>query len=144
MSVSCIASSSNLFQPTSLQSNSQPAQTTFQELAQALEAGDLTQAQQDYSTLAQNAPSIAQTSSNSPVSQAFSALGQDLKSGNLTAAQKDMATLQQDLQHKATQAYHHHHGSASQMLSSILGAAGLAAGATTGLPSAATSIDLTA
>ena len=142
MSIAAISSSMNTFQPTNLQSSSPSSQSTFQELAQALESGDLMQAQTSYAELAQDVPSGTQ-SNNSPLSQAFGALGQDLQTGNLPAAQNDFSNVQQDLQQKASQAYHHHHhGSASQMLGSILGAAGMATGI--GLPAAATSIDLTA
>jgi len=90
-------------------SNFQKIHSEFQQLGQDLQSGNLTQAQQDYTTLTQNLPGFSQNSTN-PLAQALNQLGQDLQSGNLQAAQQDYATVQQDAQQSAAQvAGHHHH-----------------------------------
>jgi soluble cytochrome b562 len=106
------------------QNRFQSIKNEFQQLGQDLQAGNLTQAQQDFTTLTQNTPSGAQ--SNSPIAQDFSTLKQALQAGNLTAAQQAFSTLQQDLQQRSVgQAHHHHHhhqsGSGSQGSSSASG-----------------------
>jgi outer membrane protein assembly factor BamD (BamD/ComL family) len=100
----------------------QQVKTEFQQLGQALQSGNLAQAQQDYTTLSQNLPGANQASTN-PVLQAFAQLGQDLQSGNLQAAQQDYTTVQQDAQQNATQVqghhgHHHRHAESSQSSSS--------------------------
>ncbi len=97
-----------------------------QQLGQDLQAGNLTQAQQDFAALAKNFPSATATSqpqtpatntnvsattsvANSSPSQAFSAVGQALQSGNLSAAQAAFATLQQDLSPSSNGRMHLHH-----------------------------------
>lgn len=77
------------------QSPFQQFTTEFRQLGQDLQAGNLTQAQQDFVTLTQDAP---KGQSNSTVTQLFTQLGQDLQAGNLTGAQQDYSTLHQDLQ----------------------------------------------
>lgn len=94
-------------------------QAEFQQLAQDLQAGNLSQARTDFAALQQNAPA-GQTKSTSPLSQAFSALGKDLQSGNVQAAQQDFANIQQDVANlqQAAQGqvhhHHHHHAAAAQ------------------------------
>jgi hypothetical protein len=84
--------------------NFQQIQSEFQQLGKDLQAGNLTQAQQDYATLWQNfsnaqTSTAAATANNSnPVAQAFTALSQDLQNSNISAAQKDNANIQQDFQ----------------------------------------------
>src|SRR5258707_15729009 len=108
MSIAGIASSV-FAQLSSLQSNQQTkTRNEFQQLAQDLQADNLSQAKADYTSLQQNLPA-GFAISGSPVSQAFSALGRDLQSGNLPAAQQDLSSVQQDVQ----QAHHHHHHHAS-------------------------------
>src|SRR5277367_965248 len=98
----------------------QQIQSEFQQLGQDLQAGNLTQAQQDYATLSQNFPAAqsattaAPTAANSsnPIAQAFTALSRDLQNGNISGAQQDYATIQQDFQQQqqgAGQVHHHHH-----------------------------------
>jgi hypothetical protein len=85
----------------------------FAQLAQDLKSGNLSAAQQDFSTIQQamqsasaahghhhhhHSESSQESSSENPISQMFSQLGQDLQSGNLTAAQQDFASLQQQFQ----------------------------------------------
>jgi outer membrane protein assembly factor BamD (BamD/ComL family) len=113
--------SSSLFQSLQgTQNNVQTRRSEFQQLGQDLQAGNLTQAQQDFAALTQNASTSTQGTSNSAntISQALSALGQALQSGSLTAAQQDYATVQQDVQQAAGQTqghhHHHHHGGAQQ------------------------------
>jgi len=89
------------------QTKTQKVQSEFQQLGQDLQAGNLTQAQSDFSALSQNLPSSVQ--SNSSISQAFTALGSALQSGNVTAAQQAYTTVQQDVQQAAQSSGHHHH-----------------------------------
>jgi hypothetical protein len=73
----------------------------FQQLGQDLQSDNLSHAQSDFATLAQNVPGINQNNTatnNNPITQAFAQLGQDLQSGNLLAAQSAFTTLQRDLQ----------------------------------------------
>jgi outer membrane protein assembly factor BamD (BamD/ComL family) len=90
----------------------QQIEDEFTQLGQDLQSGNLTQAQQDFTTLS-SALSSAQATPNSaganPVQQAFTALQQDLQNGNLSGAQQDFAALQQGLQQTGTQHHHHHH-----------------------------------
>jgi len=109
MSVSGIFSS-NYFQPNfsaNQQSQVQTIKQDFQQLGQDLQAGNLSQAQQDYTTLTQAIQNG--TSNANPAAQAFSALGQALQSGDLAGAQQAFATLQQDLQGGSQVGHHHHH-----------------------------------
>ena len=76
----------------------------FNQLTKALQSGDLTAAQNAYSTLA----SSPMAQGNSPFAQAIQQIGQDLQSGDaasLADAQKVLASLQQARGH-----HHHHHG----------------------------------
>jgi hypothetical protein len=104
-------------------SNFRQLKTEFQQLGQDLQAGNLTQAQQDYATLSQNLPNAGQTTTN-PVLQALTQLGQDLQAGNLQAAQQDYANVQQDAQQQQAaqvgghHGHHHHHAESSQSSSS--------------------------
>jgi len=106
MSVAGIASNL-LSYVNSSQSRASQVQAEFQQLAQDLQAGNLTQAQSDFAALSQNSPA-GTVGANTSVSQAFNALGQDLKAGNLSAAQQQFSNIQQDFQ-QASQAVHHHH-----------------------------------
>ena len=100
------------------QGNFQQIQSEFQQLGQDLQAGNLSQAQQDYATLSQNFPNAqsatttTMANSSNPIAQAFAALSQDLQNGNISGAQQDYATIQQDFQQQkqgAGQVHHHHH-----------------------------------
>ena len=84
--------------------NWQQNQQNFQQLASALQSGNLGQAQSAYSSLTANLPNGgngSQSNSNSP----FAQLGQALQSGNLQSAQQAFQTLQS--QHSG---HHHRHG----------------------------------
>jgi soluble cytochrome b562 len=112
MSVSSVSSCSILSQSLQTwQAKAQKMQSEFQKLGQDLQAGNLSQAQADFSTLSQNISGPLQ--SNSPLAQAFSALASALQSGNLSAAQKAYSTFQQDLQQAGFGHRHHHHSSGS-------------------------------
>jgi outer membrane protein assembly factor BamD (BamD/ComL family) len=100
-----------------------PLATAFAQLGQDLQSGNLQAAQQDYSTVQQDAQQqsasqqvsghdghhrhhteSSQSSSSSssqqtnPINQAYSALAQDLQAGNLSGAQSAFSALQNDLQ----------------------------------------------
>lgn len=119
MSISGITASSlfsviNTLQGAQSTNKTASMQQEFQQLGQALQSGNLTQAQSDFSLLSQTVSNPAQT--NSTLSQAFSALGSALQSGNLNAAQQAYKAIQQDVQQSTTQAsqrHHHHHGPSS-------------------------------
>jgi outer membrane protein assembly factor BamD (BamD/ComL family) len=112
MSVSGV-STTNLF---NLQSSNPPTQTSFQkaqaefqQLGSALQSGNLSAAQSDYSTLqglvSQSGFASKVLQGDNPIGKAFTQLGQDLKSGNLAGAQQDYSTIRQDFQNLP-----HHHG----------------------------------
>ena len=124
MSISGIANTalSSLLNATQSAQNGQgkfqQVQSEFQQLGQDLQAGNLTQAQQDFATLSQNFPNAQSGTSTSatasdanPIAQAFTALAQDLQNGNISGAQQDYATIQQDFQQQqqGSSAVHHHH-----------------------------------
>jgi hypothetical protein len=131
MSVSGISSTNSLSQNLQTwQAKAQKIQSEFQKLGQDLQAGNLSQAQSDFSALNQNISAPMQT--NSSLAQAFGALGSALQSGNLVAAQKAYTTLQQDVQ-QTGQSHHHHraaghseinNSSSDNMLSQLLGSLG--------------------
>jgi hypothetical protein len=89
-------------QSTSAASRFQQIKTEFQELGEDLQSGNLSAAQQEYSTLSRNLPGASQTSSN-PTGQAFNQLGKDLQAGNLQGAQQDYTAVQQGTQKNAAQ-----------------------------------------
>jgi hypothetical protein len=140
MSVIGIASSilstlSGTQNPQNQQNPFQQIRSEFKQLGQDLQAGNLSQAQSDFSTLSHDLSSVLQNNtsttanSSNPVVQAFAKLGQDLQSGNLQAAQQDFTTIQQDAPQNNAQVSghrnHHHHvessnGSSSSQQSSSL------------------------
>src|SRR5271163_3463119 len=92
----------------------QQIQSEFQQLGQDLQAGNLTQAQQDYATLQQYFQQQQQGAGQvhhhhhhggggdgqqgSQVSSALNSLATALQAGNLSSAQTAFAALQQDLE----------------------------------------------
>ena len=107
MSVSGVSSSSSLSQSLQTwQAKAQKIQSEFQQLGQDLQAGNLSQAQSDFSTLSKNASSPLQ--SNGILSQAFNTLASALQSGGLSAAQQAYNALQQGVQHAGLGNHHHH------------------------------------
>ncbi len=104
-STSSTSSTASATSPTT----SNPIEQEFAQLAQDLQSGNLSAAQQDYSTIQQDMQSAmavhghhhhhhSESSQENQLSQLFSQLGQDLQSGNLSAAQQDYTTLQQQFQ----------------------------------------------
>jgi soluble cytochrome b562 len=82
--------------------------TNFEKLAEALQSGDLSAAQNAFSVLLQGMPS-----NNNPqdkIKADFDALGKALQSGDLDAAKKAFLKLQQDMQalHKTHRHQHKH------------------------------------
>src|ERR1700680_4135206 len=100
-----------------------PLAAAFAQLGQDLQSGNLQAAQQDYTTIQQDAQQqsasqqvsghhghhrhhteSSQSSSSSssqqtnPINEAYSALAQDLQAGNLSGAQSAFSALQNDLQ----------------------------------------------
>jgi len=108
MSIAGILSSNALTSASTLQSSQKQSQTEFQQLAQALQTGNLSSAQQVFGALTQNAPSSTAIL-NTQLGQDFSALGSNLQTGNLTTAQKAYAAVQQDVQNAGGGQVHHHH-----------------------------------
>lgn len=112
----------------------QQGPSPFKDLADALQAGDLTGARDAFAAIQKriqarraeqpenkaNPSRAAQGGQKSQFSQDFAALGQALQSGDLEAAKQAFAALQQDLP-SARPHHHHHHGA---------GAAGNAQGTT--------------
>ena len=82
--------------------------TSFQELSQALQSGNLTSAQQIFSTLTQNTSAFSQIQ-NPQLQQDLSAIGTDLNSGNISNAQKAYSAFKTDLQNTVSNTQHHHH-----------------------------------
>ena len=106
--------------------------TDFNTLAQALQSGELSQAQQAYAGVQQDVQqagghhhhhhhqeSSQSSGQGSAISQDFSTLGQDLQSGDISAAQKAFATLQKDLQQYANNYQYSIATQAAQSASSI-------------------------
>jgi soluble cytochrome b562 len=110
MSISAISgAASNPLQSLNSQQN---FRQTFSQLVDALDSGDLSQAQQAYSDLSQlqadgQGPA---TNPNSPLAGALNNIGQALQNGDLGGAQQALASMQQ-----AQRGHHHgHHGHGSQ------------------------------
>jgi hypothetical protein len=96
MSISSISSSAPVYQPP----QQDPVSQNFQQLAQALQSGDLSSAQAAYTTLTQNLPNKTAdgaSSQNTPFQQGLAALGTALQSGNLSGAQQALQTLQSQM-----------------------------------------------
>jgi hypothetical protein len=113
------ASQTSAAQPSTNQTAANPALQAFAQLGTDLRAGNLQAAQQDYTTVQQDAQQNiqqahghhghhhhhAESSQSSPsasaqqsaINTAFGTLGQDLQAGNLSGAQSAFATLTNDL-----------------------------------------------
>ena len=133
MSISSIGSTAGL--SSAWQNTFQQRRQDFNQLAQALQSGDLSGAQKafaDLQSLQQNNSGTNPNSNGSPIQNDFAALGQALQSGNLSQAQSDFTQLQNDLQtafqnqsgsqgtsgtHRGHH-HHHHHSEASSQDSS--------------------------
>jgi outer membrane protein assembly factor BamD (BamD/ComL family) len=124
MNLSAISSSSSLSQSLQTwQAKAQKIQTEFQQLGQDLQAGNLSQAQSDFSTLSKNISGPLQ--SNGTLSQAFSALSSALSTGGLSAAQQAYNALQQGVQQVGGMGRrpHHHSEGGSESATSSEGSA---------------------
>ena len=121
MSVSGVSSNTNSNFVDNGQDKFKQIKDNFQKLGQALQSGDLSTAQQIFSSLKQLFPnssgSQTQSSSSNPVAGDLNALGQALQSGDLSKAQDAYATLQKDMQATHKHHHRHHHGAASQSAS---------------------------
>jgi hypothetical protein len=113
----------------------------MQQLASALQSGNLSSAQQAYSTLQsslQATPGSASGGSSGGQANSFASIlqqglnqvGSDLQSSNLSAAQTDFSNLQQQIKAALEQGggqnagsvghhHHHHHGGASSATSEL-------------------------
>jgi hypothetical protein len=105
MSVSAISSSNALNQANMLQNATQQPGTQFQQLTQALQTGNLSNAQQLFSTLNSSAASSGLLSTQ--MKQDLSKLGSALQSGNLTGAQQAYSSVQQNLDSSNHMPAHH-------------------------------------
>jgi hypothetical protein len=104
MSVSAISSSNTLNQASMLQTATRQPGTQFQQLTQALQTGNLSNAQQLFSTLNSAANSGLLSTQ---MKQDLSKLGSALQSGNLTSARQAYSSVQQNLDSSNHMAAHH-------------------------------------
>jgi hypothetical protein len=108
MSISAISPASSIYQPSSTQS---AFSQDFSQLANSITSGNLSGAQQAYSSLSQLLSSVqgpSATNPNNPLTQALGQIGQALQNGNLSGAQQALSSLQQA---KGSHHSHgHHHG----------------------------------
>lgn len=102
MSTSSISSTTPIYQP----SPQNGMQQNFQALAQAVQAGNLSAAQQAYATLTQNMPQAPAKGAADPFQQAISSIGGALQSGDISSAQGSLQTLQQGM--KSHHGHRHH------------------------------------
>jgi len=120
MSVSAIFPSSALNQTNDVQNTNQQRRTAFQQLTQALQSGNLTNAQQAFGALAKNATSSGLQSVQ--LTQNLNTLGTALQSGDLAGARDAYSLVQQGLQSPNSMAAHHHRphhgGGGSRVLTS--------------------------
>jgi hypothetical protein len=105
------------------QSNEQGGLQDFESLGNALQSGDLSDAQSAFSQLEQDMPGLSQllqsgssssssATQNSPIATALQSLQSSLQSGDLSGAQQAFSSLQQNLQGTSGTHHgrgHHHH-----------------------------------
>jgi hypothetical protein len=103
MAISGVCSNTNAYQST-VQSTYKQRKEDWQNLASALQADDVTGAQNAYAALQKLQPGRSSASGSqghpatNPIRADFTALGQALQSGDLSSAQSAFATLQKDVQ----------------------------------------------
>ena len=123
MSISSISTNPDNYQIGGVQTIFQQIQTAFQQLGQALQSGNLSNAQAAFSSVQQLLPNSSavsqaqsgqQNSSQNNFITDLNALGQALQSGDLTKAQDAFAKLQQDTQSVHKRHHHHHQSGAAQ------------------------------
>ena len=137
MSISAVSSNVTAYQ-TNTQNSFQQRRADFQQLAQALQSGDLSGAQQAFAALQQAGSSSGTqgqgsppSGQNNPLASDLSTLGQALQSGDLSSAQKAFATLQQDMQGMRQAHHHHHHGGVQGAAASVVSGLSATEGAAT-------------
>ncbi|MGO9136153.1 MAG: hypothetical protein ACLP9S_17860 [Syntrophales bacterium] len=115
MSINPISSNYNSYPTNGTQNSFQQINQLFHQLGQALQSGDLSGAQNAFSSLQQLLPSSSanqaqttQQTNQSTFTTDLNALGQALQSGDLSKAQAAFAKLQQDMQ-SVQKGHHHHH-----------------------------------
>ena len=106
MFLSAIFPNSTLNQANNLQNSNRQQRTDFQQLTQALQAGNLTNAQQAFGALAKGTTSSGMESVQ--LSQDLNRMGAALRSGDLAGARDAYSTLLQGLQNSGLMAAHHH------------------------------------
>lgn len=84
-------------------------QQNFQALAQAIQSGNLSSAQQAYASLTQNAPAQTANETSNGQTDPFAAIGSALQSGSISSAQTALQGLQQTMK-----AHHGHHHKAQE------------------------------
>jgi len=125
MSIDAISSSSSSSQTSAMQTNFLQMRKLLEQLGQALQSGDLSEAQSAFASLQQLLPSssanqaqTAQQTNQSTFTTDLNALGQALKSGDLSKAQDAFAKLQQDMQ-SVQKGHHRHHRKADDLQDSV-------------------------
>lgn len=121
MTIASISSNINSYQ-SNVQGHFKQRQQAFENLASALQSGDLSGARTAYATLQKLQPGRPSQSGQQgenapdPISSDFATLGTALQSGNLADAQTAFATLQKDFQNlqpgqggQQGVGYHHPH-----------------------------------
>lgn len=125
MSIEAISSSGGAYAATGLQpSQFKQIKQDFNDLATALQSGDLSGAQQAFASLQQDSPQLARGLNNAtdPMGKALGNLASALKSGDLSGAQKAFAALQQVAQ--GVRHGHHHRADAADLSGGTSGATG--------------------
>jgi hypothetical protein len=145
MSISAIASNNLLNQSNSLPNTNQQQRTEFQQLTQALQSGNLTNARQAFGALTSKATNSGVLSVQ--LKQELSKLGSALQSGNLTSARQAYSSVQQDLQNpNPVTAHHHrpHHGLSHVLTSGFPDSTGSSGGSAAGPSDVSQALSLTA
>jgi hypothetical protein len=106
MTVSAIFPSSELNQANNPQNAKQQRRTEFQQLTQALQSGNLTNAQQALGALTKSTPNSGIQSIQ--LTRDLNTLGTALQSGDLAGARDAYSSVQQGLQNSNPLAAHHH------------------------------------
>ncbi len=106
MNISAILPSSTLNQANHLQNTNQQQRTEFQQLAKALQSGNLITAQQAFGALTNSATGSGLQSVR--LSQDLKALGSAVESGDLAGARQAYSSVQQNLHSSTSMAAHHH------------------------------------
>jgi hypothetical protein len=105
MSIAAISSGNVLNQASTSQNANKPQGTEFQQLTQALQSGNLTNAQQLFSAL--NNSSTSSNLLSAQIKQELGNLGSALQSGDLAGARQAYSSVQQNLQSPSHIAAHH-------------------------------------